>query len=293
MKIRPVSFTLAALLLSACILFPASHAGERRRLVSLAPSLTEMVFELGAGDQLVGVSDHCRYPPEASAIAKVGSYQTPNLETLFMLRPDVILALGEHAPLFSRFDELGLAYSVFDHRTLPGLLDSLVRLGVICGTPEKGIADRQLLERAFRAAPNHADGPKMIFIIGRDYGTGSIANAYAVGKDELYDRLIAAIGCRNAYTGDLAYPVLSGEGVAALEPDIIVEAVYAEMGTSLPPQTLRRDWNSLANLPAVQNERVHYIDADYVFVPGMRLILLKRDLEAIVQAVAAVQAEQP
>lgn len=284
---------MATFLTIACLMSFASLAGEGRRLVSLAPSLTEMVFELGAGDQLVGVSDHCRYPPEAAAIAKVGTYQTPNLETLFILRPDMILALNEHAPLFSRFDELSLAYSVFDHRTLTGLLDSLVRLGIICGTPEKGIADRQLLEQALRVPPGQPDGPTLLFIIGRDYGTGSIANAYAVGRDQLYDSLITAIGCRNAYTGDLAYPVLSGEGVASLEPDIIIEAIYAEMGTSLPPETLRRDWNSLANLPAVQNERVHYIDSDYVFVPGMRLILLKGDLEAIVQGVPAAPAEQP
>ncbi len=263
---------------------PSAHAGDAAgRLVSLAPSLTEMVFDLGAGASLVGVTDQCRYPREAQAIPKIGSYQTPNLETILTMRPDMVLALQEHSVIFPRLDELGIPYSVFDHRSLSGLLASLESLGNLCGVPERARQARDELAQAFTPLPGSMDGPALLFLIGRDYGRGGIANAYAVGKDDLYDRLIAAVGCRNAYTGGLPYPVLSGEGVAALEPDIIVEAIYAEMGTTEPPESLRRDWDSLANLPAVRDGRIYYINADYVFVPGMRLVLLKRDLDAIVK----------
>ncbi|MCD8139634.1 MAG: helical backbone metal receptor [Planctomycetaceae bacterium] len=277
---------LAFLFLMAVALPPAKSGEAAGRLVSLAPSLTEMVFELGAGDALVGVTDQCRYPPEALALPSIGSYQTPNLEALLTMQPDMVLALQEHATIFPRFDELGIPYRVFDHRSLDGLLVSLGALGQLCGRPERAREAQDELARAFAPSPDSADGPAMLFLIGRDYGQGGIANAYAVGRDGLYDRLIAAVGCQNAYSGGLPYPVLSGEGVAALAPDIIVEAVYAEMGTMEQPESLRRDWDSLANLPAVRDGRIHYIDADYVFVPGMRLVLLKRDLEAIVKTAA-------
>ena len=270
-------------ILALILLAPAPAEEGAPRLLSLAPSLTEMVFAIGAGDLLVGVTDHCRYPPEAADIAKIGGYQAPSLEAMFSLGPDLVLALEEHAPSLPALDSLGLAYETFDHRSLTGLLESLVRLGRLCQRPET--AERLRSELAAGLSPpagyRGEDAPGLLFVIGREYGKGGIADAIAVGRDSLYDNLIAAVGCRNAYRGDLPYPTLSGEGVALLNPDIIVEGVYAEMGTALGSDDLRRDWLSLPHLAAVRNGRVYHIRSDYVFIPGIRLLLLKRDLAAI------------
>ncbi|MDR1521205.1 MAG: helical backbone metal receptor [Planctomycetota bacterium] len=273
-------------LLFACLAVAgaARAAGPRPHLISLAPSLTEIVFAIGAGDALVGVTDHCRYPPEALARPKIGGYQTPSLETIMALRPDLLLTLAEHAPIHAALDSLGLKYEVFDHRSLPGLLASFARLGEICSAAGKaGELERELAE-AFRAPTDkNRVRPSLLVLLGRSYGQGGIANAYAIGKDRLYDRLIAAAGCRNAYQGDLAYPVLSTEGVAAMNPDIIAEITYAEMGSDLPAETLLRDWEGIPNLKAARNRRVFVIRADYALIPGPRLILFKRDLLDIVR----------
>ncbi|MCL2000155.1 MAG: helical backbone metal receptor [Planctomycetes bacterium] len=261
-------------------------AESRPRLVSLAPSLTEMVFALGAGSLLAGVSENCRYPPEARDIPKIGLYLTPNYEIILTLRPDLVLMLAEHAPARPALEALGLAYEVFDHRRLAGLLESFSRLGGICGAQERAGELRAEVESAFlRPAPTPGTTPPNILVVlGRDYGVGGIANAYVIGKDDLYNQLIEAVGCRNAYRGDLAYPVLSGESIASLSPDIVIETVFAEMGTAIPNRDLLRDWSSsLANLQAVREGRVFYLRNDYIFVPGHRLVLLKRDLAAIVR----------
>lgn len=265
----------------AVVFLPSRSVGEEVRLVSLAPSLTEMAFDLGAGDALVGVTEQCRYPDAALAIPKVGSYQSPGVEAVLALKPDMTLALDEHAPIFSLFRQIGINYTVFDHRSLPGLLDSLTRLGEICGRAETARELRQCLADAFRPAAGAENGPKALLLIGRDYGSGVVSNACAVGRDDLYDRLLAAAGFRNAYEGGLAYPVLSGEGVAALAPDVIVEAVYGEMGADLPDAALMADWSSLSVLPAVRDGRIACLRGDYIFIPGMRLIRLKEDLDGI------------
>lgn len=259
------------------------------RLVSLAPSLTEMVFDLDSGTHLVGVTSHCIYPPEAKKIPKIGMYQTPSVEAIMATRPDTILALTEHLPIFPLFDEIGLRYEIFDHRSLPGILDSITRLGEICGKQEKAVSMRTRLEQALAPKNITRQSPSLLFLIGRDYGQGMISNAFAVGNDNLYDNVIAAAGCRNAYEGTLAYPSLSGEGVAALRPDIIFEAVAGDMGTAIPFDELRKDWNGLAHLPAVHNNRIHYSDADYVFIPGMRLIQLKDELMPFANSAATVE----
>lgn len=277
-------FFLACVLASSVFAAPAP-AGEaaRPRLVSLAPSLTEMVFALGAGDSLVGVTEHCRYPPEAALLPKVGGYQTPNYEAILALRPDLVLTLAEHAPSLPTLDALGLRHVQFDHRSLEGVLDSFTRLGAICGVPEKAAALRAAVAEAFVPAspPDGGERPKMLIIMARDYGRGGVANAYVIGRDGLYEKLIAAAGCRNAYSGEQAYPMLSGEGIAALDPDVVVEAIFGEMGSDIPDAALLGDWASLANLRAVRNGRIHFLRADYVFVPGVRMVQLQRDLVRI------------
>ena len=290
--IRGRRFFLAFLCVSAIV----SAAEARPRLVSLAPSLTEMVFAIGAGDLLVGVTNHCRYPPAAAELPKVGDYQMPNFEAIIVLQPDLVLVLAEHSPSFPTLDALGMRYERFDHRTLAGLLDSFTRLGEICAVAAEAVALRREMEEAFSppVLPAGAVKPRMLVVFGRDYGQGGIANAYAIGRDGLYERLIEAVGCDNAYAGTAAYPVLSGEGVAALNPDIIVETVYtAEMGTNLPESRLRDDWEALSNLPAVRDGRLFYIMADYVYVPGARMLLLKRDFQRVVAEAGFASGREP
>lgn len=275
-------FLCLGLALAAGAMAAAAEPGAAAppRLVSLAPSLTEMVFALGAGDRLVGVTKHCRYPPAAASLPKVGGYQTPNYEAIMALRPDLVLTLNEHAPSLPMLDALGLRHAQFDHRSLEGVLESFTRLGEICGVPEKAAALRAALAKAFLplTPPDGGERPKMLIIMAREYGRGGVANAYVIGRDGLYEKLIAAAGCQNAYTGEQAYPMLSGEGIAALDPDLVVEAIFGEMGSDIPDDRLLADWDSLANLRAVRNKRVHFLRAEYVFVPGARMILLRRDL---------------
>lgn len=282
----PGGIVSALLFFIYLILFSYACAGEHpKRLVSLAPSLTEMVFEIGAGDLLAGVTEHCRYPPEATRIAKVGGYQTPNFEAILSLRPDLVLTLAEHAPAHALLESMGIRYEVFDHRTATGVLDSFTALGKICARRESADRLRGELEKALEPPPGYdgQNAPSLLFVIGRDYGKGLISNATIVGHDRLYETLIAAAGCRNAYRGDTAYPSLSGEGVAVLNPDVIIEGVYAEMGTTLDENSLRADWSALSNLRAIANGRIFYIRSDYVFIPGYRMTFLKRDLARIIE----------
>ena len=292
MVVHMISFvTIAGKLWPAILFFfvPLWFAGSGeppQRVISLAPSLTEMVFAVGAGEKLVGVTEHCRFPAEAAAIPRVGGYQTPNFEAILSLQPDIVLTLEEHFPARAFLNALGVPYEAFDHRSLEGVLDSLTKLGRIFGNSQYTKKLRNELDSAFRPPedfdPKHA--PSLLFVIGRDYGNGVISNMMVVGNDGLYDKLINAIGCVNAYTGGTAYPTLSGEGVALLDPDIVIEAMYSETGTAMQVDELRKDWSSLSGLRAVGRGSVYFIDSDYVFVPGMRMIKLKRELNAIVSA---------
>ena len=134
---RAVGCAAAALLIATTA---ASQNAQPRRIVSLAPSVTEVLFEAGLGARVVGVTSYCRYPADALRIAKVGGYLTPSYEALVALHPDLVVVLPEHEDVEPRITRLGLTALRVDHRSLSGIVDSIT-------TPEnKSVAVHGLLQ---------------------------------------------------------------------------------------------------------------------------------------------------
>jgi iron complex transport system substrate-binding protein len=106
------------------------------RAISLAPSLTEMIFSIGAGDRLVGVTTYCNYPPETATIEKIGDTQTPNIEKIIALRPQVVfVSTASQLEAFTKtLEEQGIAVYVSNPKSLDEILEALVRLGDLFGT---------------------------------------------------------------------------------------------------------------------------------------------------------------
>jgi iron complex transport system substrate-binding protein len=274
---RKIVFTLLFLLLAA-----HGQGAEKLRIVSLAPSITELLFAIGAGGQVVGVTEHCIYPPEALALPKIGGFISPNYERILSLAPDLVVMTGDHQVFRPMLDDLGIASLEVDHRGLDGLLDSYRALGRICGVEERGIAESEKLRKALLpSAPIPPNAPRALLVIGRDYGGGAVGNAYAVGADGMYEKVMAASGLRNAYVGGLAYPMLSGEGIAVMNPDLVVEIISSSMANGAGDGSFMDDWRTLPEIDAVRRGNVHFIVSDRLLVPGPQLLRLKRDLEEI------------
>src|SRR5437868_2810407 len=94
------------------------------RIVTLAPSLREVLFDLGLGEHIVGVSRFDRYPPEAERIEKIGGFLDPNLEAIVRLTPDIVFILSEHSETGARLTKLHLKTFTVDHRSIRGIIDS-------------------------------------------------------------------------------------------------------------------------------------------------------------------------
>jgi len=144
-------FLFVAMAASACLSWQPCHGNEPGslaatdgrpppkaghapcgRIVSLAPSITESLFALGVGDQVVGVTRYCNYPPEARAKEKVGGYQDLNYEAVLALKPDLVVLLPEHDKASQDLENLGLNLLSVDHRSIEGILDSFDVLTGAC-----------------------------------------------------------------------------------------------------------------------------------------------------------------
>ncbi len=276
------------LLLLCCIFLLSLNASAQERplrLVSLAPSLTEMIFAIGADENLIGVTNQCIFPPEALALPRVGDFIRPDPLAVDVLQPDLVLMLAEHLPDERFFDSMRTRYEILDNRTFDGILDALTRLGDITGKPYEAGRIRDELQASLLLPIGYdaATAPTMLLILSRDYGAGDIADVTVVGQDRLYDRLITSVGFRNAYDGNADYPTLTAEQIALLNPDVIVEGFYTTTGSASIHSAAVRDWLPIARLDAARANRIYSIRSDYVFVPGPRMVLMKRDLEDIVR----------
>jgi ABC-type Fe3+-hydroxamate transport system substrate-binding protein len=247
-------------------------AAPAERAISLAPSITEMVFAAGAGDRLVGVTSYCDFPAETAAIAKVGDTQSPNIESIVALRPQLVLVstASQLESFMNVLEQQNIAVYVLDVKGLDDVSRGLRALGGIFGTKDESEQKAAEIERrtkAFRGGPTTPEPPKVFLQI-------SAEPLFTIGADSFLTDLISRTGGLSV-TREVpgGYPKLSKETALAMDPDVIV----------LSDSEDNREPNAVfANSPAVKNGRVHRIDADIISRPGPRLV---DALEAISAAI--------
>ena len=267
-----------------------SRPGLCHRLVCMSPGITETVFALGMGDQVVGVTRYCLYPPEARQRVQVGGFLDPNFEALVALRPDLILLTPFHRELRPELERLNLPYEIIVQDTIGDIRESFLRLGALCGTEGHAQAlaadfDARLADISGRIG----DSPpvRVLMTTGREVRSGSLNEVYAVSSGSFLSDLLTLAGGENCVTGKIAeYPALSAEGILQLDPDVIIE-----LGPDLQDnerETALAAWRALPGLRAVRQNRVYYLGGAQHTIPGPRILdtlevfadFLHPDLEA-------------
>ncbi|MBV8879554.1 MAG: ABC transporter substrate-binding protein [Planctomycetaceae bacterium] len=246
------------------------------RVVSLAPSITEVLFALGLGDRVVGVTRYCEFPPEARSKPIVGGYYDPNYEAIVRARPDLVATLPEHDDLQPELRKLGFPGVTVDHRSVRGILESLSTLSACCGAPEKGTALRASLEARIRRVGERTSGlsrPRVLVSIGRMAGDGTMTRITGCGPGGFFDELINLAGGVNALEPGIDFPAFSPEGLLKVDPDVIVDLWPDLHQTKLDGDAIRRLWKALPGVRA----RIEVIGETYALVPGPRVVLLLED----------------
>jgi iron complex transport system substrate-binding protein len=255
-----------------------------RRIISMAPSVTETLFALGLGDRVVGVSRFCNYPPEAAQKPRIGGLFDPNFEAIVALHPDLIVLLDGSAENRPAFGKLRLPTLVVGHKSVDGILASITTIGQACGVQPRAealAADLHARIRRVQAKVAGLPQPRVMFAVERTLGTGKVQDVYVAGADGHLDRIIALAGGQNAYQGTVRFPVVSSEGILKMNPEVIVDMV-PRLIPGADRTTLADDWQQLAQVDAVKHNRVFVLDDDYVSVPGPRFILFVEKLARLV-----------
>jgi iron complex transport system substrate-binding protein len=266
-----------AFALSACwIALHAVVAAQPapRRIVSLIPATTEMIFAVGAGDRLVGASSYDRFPPEASRVPRVGGLLNPDTERILALRPDLVVVYGTQVELIQRLDRARIPYFPYEHRALPDIMGTIRSLGARIGEAPAAEALAARMERALadiRAAVAGRPRPRTLLVFSRD--PGSLRAVYASGGYGFLADLLDVAGGDNVLADVNAQSVQVGtEMLLTLRPDVIVELRYGEAASGLDPAREIEPWKAVSAVPAVRNSRIHVLVGDEFVVPGPRII---------------------
>lgn len=252
-----------------------------QRIVSHVPSITEMLFALGLGERVVGVSDYCDYPEEAKSKTSVGNYFNPSIENIVALEPDLVLTDG-HSEDIKQLDELEppINYMVIDPRDIDGILEDLELLGKVTGTEDEAeelIEDMQDSIAHVLALVEGAPRPRVLFVIDAT----DLTFPWTAGHGSFIDAFITMAGGENiAARTQGAWVQLSIEEIVNADPEIII--LPAKHGTAFTsPETLMEHpvWQGTT---AVKEGRIFIIDDDLVSRSGPRIVQGLEELARII-----------
>jgi iron complex transport system substrate-binding protein len=255
-------------------------AAPARRIVSLAPHATEILFAAGAGARIVGVVKGSNHPAQARALPVIGDVHAIDVERIVALKPDLVVTWPYTTPAqVAKLAARGIAVFTTDPRTIDGIAVDVERLGALAGTaPAAAIAAKEFRDAMARATAGAA-GREQVRVFYQIWGDPT----YTVGGGHLISQAIAACGGANVFASlALPAPQVSVEAVIAARP----EAIIAGADGAVRPAWLDT-WSRWRTMPAVRDGQVHVVDADRLHRPGPRFA------EGVAELCAAIDRARP
>ena len=249
------------------------RAAQAMRIVSLVPALTEMLFALGAGPQVVGVSNFDDYPPAVTSRPRVGALLDPNMERILSLRPDLVIVYGSQTDAQQQLERARIRTYSYRHAGLAGILSTLRELGAAVGRVRDGerLAG-ELQAHLDRIKARVAGRPRLRTLLVFERDPGSLRGIFVSGGVGFLHDMLGIAGGSYVFA-DVARESVqpSIETILARAPDAILELRVRD---DLPPARLGKErsaWMTLSSIPAVKNNRVHILAGQYLVVPGPRV----------------------
>lgn len=262
-----------ALMLAVLLSATSLVAQAPQRIISLVPNLTEMLFAMGAGPQVVAVSSFDREPEAVRTLPRVGALLDPDVERILSLRPDLVITYGSQVELKAQLARTGIAAFDYRHGGLTDALTTLRALGVRTGHAREAEALARRLEQQIAATRARVAGrprPRTLLVFGRE--PGSLRNIYAVGGTGFLHDMLEAAGGRNVLVDVTRESVqVTTETILARAPEVILEI---RGGTDPSRADARPDtspWQALASVPAVKQGRLVVLSGSWLTVPGPRV----------------------
>jgi iron complex transport system substrate-binding protein len=252
--------------------------GVPQRIISVAPNVTEILFALGLGDRLVGVSSYCQFPPEALKKEKVGGYINPSLEKIVALRPDIVIGIaeGDLKTFVDKLAKLKIPVYITNPKNVSEVITSIQNIGEVTRSTPSALRLTQSMKERIQAIRTKVQGrpqPRVLHVLNFD-------PLISAGKGTFVDDLIRLSRGRNiAETAQGKYPRFSLEEVLAVDPEVIL---LASMQSNDPLTEQSRWWERWKTISAVRQGRIYVLNSDFIHRPSPRIV---EGLEQVARAI--------
>jgi len=239
--------------------------GPARRIVSLAPSLTELLFVAGAGNRVVGVSEYSDFPPQAQGVPIVGRFDLLDMEAIVGFNPDLIVAWrsGNPRAAVQRLIDLGFNVYVAEPTTLESIPEHIEKFAALAGTQATGMAASAYFREQLGALRQRHLGSEKVSVFYQVWNDPLIS----VGGRELINDIIALCGGENIFADLGLAPKVSEEAVLQRNPQAIIAS-----GMDIARPEWLDDWRRWPQLQAVANGHLFFIPPDFVQRHSLRVL---------------------
>lgn len=283
---------LAVILTShGCLDQKQKQVQSQKRIVSLSPHTTEIIYALGGDDNLIAVSDFCRFPPEAGKKEKIGGLINPNIEKIVSLRPTLLIGVPSHAKLNDELAKFQLSVIMLPNENISDVLATIDTIGTLLDRKD----DAALLIKNIKDSlsviktENGMQRPRGMLVIGRERGT--LKNITAAGEDTFINEVWEIAGGMNLFS-DLPsrYSAVNLETIITRNPEVIIEFDIDGV-----PDVRKTDdakiWKQLDHISATANGNVFIVTGSHTLIPGPRLVLLAKQFRTIIDRVYSEAGE--
>jgi len=241
---------------------------SQERIIALAPSISEIVFALGRGDELVGVSEYASYPEAVKKITKIGGYSNPSLEKIFSLNPTLVIGQTHYKKTLRQLNHLGIKTLTVEMTTLQSIQDSITKIAQ--ALKEDPIPLIQPIQKAINEAKQTKRKKEKVLIV---YGLSMDINRglYIAGHDIFYEDIIHLCGAQNAYAQEqLSQPVLHYEGLIEINPDKVILLHHTATDGEVDYEKAKELWYNIP-INAAKSKEIHIMNAHHLSIPSHRV----------------------
>ena len=247
----------------------------QERIIALAPSISEIVFALGNGDELVGVSEYASYPEAVKKITKIGGYSNPSLERIFSLNPTLVIGQIHYDKILRQLNKLGIKTLIVELSTIKNIKSSISHIAEALKADPSPLL--QSIDKAMIEAKQMQRKKQKVLIV---YGLSLDINRglYIAGHDIFYEDIIHLCGAQNAYDKEqLSQPVLHYEGLIQTNPDKVILLHHTATDGEVDYEKAKELWYNIP-INAAKNKEIYILNEHHLSIPSHRVAQSITDL---------------
>lgn len=251
------------------------------RIIALSPSINEILFALGAGDEVVGNTTYSTYPEVSNEIPKVGGYFQPNLEKILTLKPTLAIIQQHNHKLAKQLNQLGITTKVVKIDRIENIKNAILEIGDAVNRTKQAEAIVKNIKQHLDELRGIVTDKEILIVIG--HNTSLVKQIFVAGQNLYFNDIIEASGNQNALQSTRkGQPILNQENIIATNPDIVILLAHSMKEKGLTPKDLIEPWKKLP-IKVAETEQIYIIDKAYAGIPSDRLVLFLEDFRGILE----------